>query len=312
MLLRRITDFILQNRVQAMAAAFLFAFLPYVGSIGILIAAFVTLRKSVIDGALVALAATVPYLISYGVSASSADQTPMAMVLLGIILLGNFLTWIFAVVLRQFNNWNFTLELAALIGVLTIGLAHLVNPNIQDWWAGELASYFAKTTEAVSKLNVEAASQSIAKEAQLQAVNVVKQFATGFLVVSILFNALLQVVIARWWQAVMFNPGGLRLELYHIRLSQIAAGVYLVFLALAYLGVDVALDVLPVLCMIFFLAGLSLIHERVNLTKLSWLWLLIIYFGIVRLFPLSVILVSVIALFDTGIDFRKRFKILKR
>ena len=309
MLLRRITDFLLQNRVQAMAVAFLFAFVPVIGSIGILIAAFITLRKGIVEGALVTLAATIPYMISFGLSPTSAGQ----MEVLGVILLGNLLIWAFSAGLRQFGSWNFILESAALAGVLLVSAVHLINPNIQNWWATELTTQFTKTTDAVSgKLNMDPSAQLMAKEAQLQVVNIVKQYATGFLAVSILLSALLQVVIARWWQAIIFNPGGLQKELYQIRFSYVAGAVYSICLLLVYLQMELALDVFPVLSAIFFFAGLSLIHWRISLTKANWLWLLLIYLGIGLLFPVSVILVSILALFDTGLDFRKRFKMMKR
>lgn len=309
MFLRRFTDFILQNRVQAMATAFVIAFIPIIGSIGILIAALITLRKGPFEGTFVAVAATVPYVISYFASSPAPDQTQLAMVLLGVVIVSNLLTWIFAVVLQRFNNWNFVIELAALLGVLVIGMVYLVNPDIQNWWSTELTSYFTKSVGVLDKLNNEVASKEVAAtQAQaIVAINSMKHYATGFLVVSMLFNALLQLLIARWWQAVMFNPGELRKELYQIRLGYVASLVLVIVLVLAYLEVDFAMDVLPVLLMAFFVAGLSLLHKLISLTKMSWLWLVVMYLGIIWLVPLSIVIVAMIALLDTGLNFRKRF-----
>lgn len=308
MFLRRFTDFVLQSRVQAMATAFVFAFIPLIGSISILIAALVTLRKSILDGILVTIAATLPYVISYAASTPAPDQAQLALGVLGVIVGSNLLTWLFAVVLRQFSNWNFTLELAALLGLFVIGTIHLVYPDIQNWWGIQLNAYFAKTTQAMSTLPADEDTKAATVEVQAQAVAAAKQFATGFMAVAILFNALLQLVIARWWQAVMFNPGGLRRELYQIRLSYVSGLVFGVALILAYTGNDLALDAMPVLCAVFFAAGLSLIHSFMGLTRKGWIWLILIYLGVIWLFPLSLLIIAIVALFDTGLDFRKRFR----
>lgn len=305
MFLSRMTDFILQSRVQAMAAAFLLAFIPLIGMISILIAALVTLRKGVVEGALVTFAATLPYLISYYASSIPAEQVQMVGMMLGVIVLGNILTWVFAAVLRQFSNWSFTLELAALLGVLAVGIVHLVCPDVQGWWSTQLTAYFAKTAQKVGELS--SSDNALPAEMQQQVVAAMKQYATGVVVATLLLNSLLLVVVARWWQAAVFNPGGLRKELYNIRLSHITGITLALILILAYLGNEFALDVIPILCAVFFVAGLSLLHSAVQSAKNGWLWLVLIYAGIVVLFPMSFFMVSMIALFDTGMDFRKRF-----
>jgi hypothetical protein len=308
MFLRRFTDFVLQNRVQGMATAFVIAFIPVIGSISILIAALTTLRKGAKEGALILVAATLPYIIGYYTSSSPSEQAALAVGMLAIVIVSNILTCFFAVILRQFSNWNFTLELAAALGVVAIGAVHVLYPDIQSWWASQLSYYFAKTAETVGKIPA-IDPQAAASDAQIraQAIAVAKHFATGFVAVSVLFNALLQLLIARWWQAVMFNPGGLRKELYHIRLGHVAGLVFVVGFILAYLGVDFAMDAMPVVYAVFFAAGLSLVHSLISLTKVGWLWLVLIYMGIIWLFPVSLVIIAFIALLDTGFDFRKRF-----
>jgi len=306
MLLRRFTDFVLRGRLQAMASAFLIAFIPVLGMVSILIAGLVTLRKGAYEGALVLLAATLPYLLGFLVSGTAiSEQEPLTQIIIWVFVVSNVLTWFFAIVLRKFNNWSFTLELAALLGVLIIGIVHIIYPDIQQWWAVQLNAYFAKTAEVVGKIKGEAAVAGL--ERQAQAVAAAKYFATGLIAVSILFNVLLQLLIARWWQAAMFNPGGLRKELLQIRLGHVTALVFAVEIILSYTGNDFALDTLPVLYGAFFAAGLSLIHYLAQLAKNALLWLVLFYGVVVWLFPLSIILVGILGLIDTGFDFRKRF-----
>lgn len=308
MVLRRFTDFILHSRIQAMSAVFVIAFIPIIGTISIIIAAFVTLRKGALEGAVILLSALVPYFISFLAWPPPPAQANVALGMLGIIVASYVLTWLFAIVLRRFSSWNFALELAALLGVLIIGLVHVVFPGIQDWWGQQLTTYFVKSIDTLGKIKNGLETHPTLNDVQIQAISVAKRYATGFIMVSILFNALLQLLIARWWQAAMFNPGGLRKELHQIRLSHITAVIFVVGLLLSYYQVDFAQDAIPVLYMVFSVAALSLLHCVVKSSKIGWVWLVAVYSGIIWLFPLSIILLSMIGLLDTAVDFRKRFK----
>lgn len=141
--LRRFTDFVLQNRIYAAGIAFVLTFIPVIGTISILIAALVTLRKSILDGFLVFCAASLPYVISY-VAYPAADQTILAKSAVAIVLMSNLITWVFAVVLRHYRDWSVTLELVALLGVLIVSLVHIFYPDIQSFWGEQLKMYLGK------------------------------------------------------------------------------------------------------------------------------------------------------------------------
>lgn len=302
MLLRRFTDFVLHGRIQAMALAFVCAFIPVISSISILVAALVTLRKGVFEGALVTLAATVPYLLGYfGYSAD--DRTVVTVLVVCGMIASNILTWGFAAILRRHGNWNLVIEVAGFIGVAIVIAIHLINPDIQSWWQTQLGAYFAKSASVMSQYAGSGAAAQQEIEAQL--IDRAKQYATGFSIVSILFNALLQLALARWWQALIFNPGGLQKELWQIRLGYAAAVVFVALFGLAFFGNQMSVDASPVMLLAFCMAGLSLIHCLIGTTKFSWLFLLMVYTGIVFLFPLSAVLISIAALFDTLFNFRR-------
>ena len=64
MSLHRLTAYLLKHRWQALALTFVCTFIPVLGTLSILLAALVTLRKGVIEGAAFTLAAVLPYCIS--------------------------------------------------------------------------------------------------------------------------------------------------------------------------------------------------------------------------------------------------------
>lgn len=299
-ILRRFTDFILQSRLQAMGVAFVCSYIPLLGSVSILIAGLVTLRKGAIDGLLVVLAITLPYIFRY----YSADSAQSDVILVGLLLgiSSNILVWLFALLLRRCNNWSMILEYSALLGIIIVGLLHFFYPDIQNWWNTQLIKYFNKTAAIVSGV----ASSPAMDEQQVAVVNLIKSYATGLFLVSMLFNVILQLILSRWWQAAMFNPGGLRKELHHIRLSHVLSIVWLMSIGLAWLGSDVIKDMTPVLCAVFGAAGLSFMHCYFSNVKNTLVWLIILYLLIIWLFPLSIILLAVVALFDVWMDLRRR------
>ncbi len=311
MLLRRFTDFILRGQLQAVVAVVVLGLVPFVGSsLSILITAFITLRKGAAEGALLLIVAmlpyVVPYLFAYGAMDTETSQALVMLVAISVVTAINVLTWLFALMLRRYSNWSLVIETAALIGLIFVAVIHVIYPNVGAWWAEQLTAYFSKTASLFGQIAPEGAA--VPADAQIQMVARGKQYATGFLTASIVANALLQVVIARWWQAVIFNPGGLRKELHQIRLGHVAAVIFILGFILSYLDNVISLDMMPVLYMAFGAAGLSLAHSLLAANKTGWVWLFIIYVGVLFLFPAGVVIVAMAALLDTLLDFRKRLR----
>lgn len=333
MWLGRFTNYILQHRWQAIALTFISTLIStylgklmpnlpvliglfgvllavFLGVFGILIAALVTLVRGIVEGAIFALAATLPYFISVFIPANYGVATPAIMlwVGLGVAVLSNVLTWVFAVMLRRQTSFSVIIQIAALLGVLVISLIHLIYPGIVDWWGSQLQGLQAFYTKAAAvKGPLKTAAPS---DVQMEAINLAKQFATDVIIAAILCNALLQLIIARWWQSIVFKPGMLRRELHNIRLSQLAGILFFVSLVLSYLGNVVILDIMPILYMLFGIAGLSLVHYLFGLMRSPtvWFWLAVFYFTLIFAWPFSVVLVAMLGWLDIWLDVRKRFR----
>lgn len=308
MWLQRVTYFLFRHRWLTIGLTFVSTFIPVVGIIGVLIAALVTLCKSVVEGAVLTLAATLPYVISFYISGThEAAIPPVVWAAVGVAVLSNIMTWVFAVMLRRETSWSLVIQIAALLGVLVISLIHIAYPGVADWWGSELQGYYAKAQVVTDALKNTATGPN---ETRLEAINAAKQYATGLMVAGILFNAILQLIVARWWQAIVFRPGSLRKELRNIRLSQLAGVLFIISLVLSYLGNSVVLDIMPVLYVLFGAAGLSLIHYLFGLMRSPtvWFWLCILYLTLFFTLPVSIVLIAILALLDIWLDIRKRFK----
>ncbi len=306
MLLRRFTDFVLRSRVHAMGVAFVLSLIPLFGaSLGILVAAFVTLLRGAFEGTLVLCATVAPFILSYALS-FDATQSQMMMVATATIVAINVLTWLLALVLRCYSSWSRVVGVSVLVGILLVCIIHLMFPGVQDWSGAQLTAYMNKTATMLQQL----APTDVSARQDVQAASMIaamKPYITGFVVASILLNALVQLVITRWWQAIIFNPGELRKELYRIRLDYLLAGVFIAVLALAYVNNAYAMDMLPVMVVGFAAAGLSLVHAILKASRAGFFWLILVYLAVIFIFPAGIVLVAMAGLLDSFFDIRLRF-----
>jgi hypothetical protein len=304
MLMRRFTDFILRGRYQAMVTAFAVSFVPVLGLLGSLIATLVTLRKGVQDGALVFIAAVLPIVLIYeSVPPDQGATTTISTVdVVIMVILINIGAWLAAVILRRTSSWSLVLDVIGLLGFAVVVILHLIYPDMASWWQQWLTNYFNGVSQATT--GDPHALASITNMA-----NNLKDYATGITAIMLSFYALLDLVLARWWQDAMFNPGGLRRELLSIRLSKFCGIVCVAGLAAAFMQIVSLQDATLILGMTYSLAGLSLMHYAIAATHAKWYWLMIIYIAL-SIIPQSLILIALAGLLDTAFDFRKRLPAL--
>lgn len=306
MFLKRLTHYLLKHRTQALLITFLITFLPIAGVLGIVIATLFTLVHGIIEGAFFAIAATLPYAISFFISGSKAATIPLVVwAAVGVAIVSNVLTYCFAILLRQGASWSTIIQVAALLGVLVVSVIHLIYPDVAVWWKRELAAYL-EATKGLLIINKSSSSADL----QLKAIDVTKDYATGLMSAAILFNAIMQLIIARWWQVFIFKPKTLANELHTIRLNHWTGIFFVASLICLYLGNSVVVDIMPIEYLLFAGAGLSLVHYCFALVRSAtkWFWLILFYFIFLVSLPVSVIIVSMLALLDIFFDVRKRLK----
>jgi hypothetical protein len=305
MWLQRLTTYLLQHRWHALLLTVVSTFIPVIGVVGVLIAAFMTLLEGMVPGFVFMLAATLPYLVS--LLGHHTDIPLVIWAAVGVAVSSNVLTWVFAVMLIRQVTWSQLVQIAALFGVLVISVVHLLDPQVADWWGLQLHAYYEQATVIAKSTG---AAMLGTPESRLEAISITKLYATGLMTAGLITNAMFQLVVARWWQSTIFTPGSLHRELHQIRLSRLAALLFVVSLVLSYLGNSVVLDIMPVVYVLFGVAGLSLIHFLFGLMKSTtkWFWISALYVTLIIAMPTSMVLLAMIAWLDVWLDIRKRFK----
>ncbi len=291
--MRKIGEFLLANDRNAIIVAFTLTLLPMIhlpgGFFAAIVVGFITLRKGAKPGLFVLFWVALPalallYLKRFGV--------------FDILLLRCIVVWLMALILRTYSSWRLGLEVVTLIAVVAVLLAHMISPDIHIFWQTFITDYLKDVTKAASwKLSPAETKSFIAELAPI---------ATGIYASIILLGTFVQLVLARWWESVMFTPGRLREEFVTIRMGQAAAIVVIILFAGIAFKVPVAKDVAPVLLMPFMIAGLSLLHYYYRQYKFLMVPVVMVYMGLLLL-PFAVVLgLALFGYIDAWVDFRKR------
>lgn len=285
--LHRCASYVMRGRQQAIIIGLLFTMIPLLGWVSNVIIALVTLRKGAKEGAIVLLWVILPVVVI------AALGNPW--IALYNIVGGSLFGFLLALILRQTQSWQKVLEAGMLVGLLAVLVVHLVRPDINAIWLTQLGHYAALLKDQLNfSVNTE----------QLQFFT---KFATGFQAAFLELGVLINLMLARGLQSMLYNPGRLSPELEAVRLSKWDGLILLVIVVASLQKIAMAQDALPVVLLTFLLAGLSVLHAVIRLRNGFFkVWFLVFYGLLVVFFPYIAALLVLVALADSYLDFRHR------
>jgi hypothetical protein len=121
------------------------------------------------------------------------------------------------------------------------------------------------------------------------------------------FVSSLAVLIARWWQAILYNPGGFQADFHRLRMGRIATGVASVAFLAGLLTQYPVLDNLAVVFLVMFIfQGLAVVHSVMARRQASNVWLAGFYALCVVAFWPMLALVAGGGFMDNWFDLRAR------
>lgn len=278
--MRVLAEYAMRGRREAVLLAVGGAAIPMFFWVGAAVVGLVTLRRGARDGFVVMLWAALPALVL----AWFGEIMPLA-ALAGTALLA----WL----LRLTASWPWTLCGAALLGlVLSAGL-HLGGGE----YLAEVEKMFVTLFEGVAR-----EARDPAAAAALRAPTAVE--IAGMFGVMHSATLVICVALARWWQALLYNPGGLRAELHALRLGGAQVIGLLGAAALLYrLGPGFQVWAwMPLVPLV--VAGMGLVHALAA-GRAGAGWLGLMYAALLVLPPVKHLLV-VLAAVDGWLDLRRR------
>ena len=270
-----LAELVMKGRKQAIIAVLLLGLVQIAYFLSPVIVGLVLLRKGLQEALQVLVWAILPI---GGWALIAGDPVPMIM-LLGITGL--------AVILRTSQSWEFTL-LAAIVVGLCVEMYLRLQPVMLDLIFLQMQPYFD--------------ASNIQGEQLLSLRNVM----TSFMGAIYMFLAVALLMLSRWMQAALFNPGGFRVEFHQLRVKQKVALILVSCMLLANFEILIPQSWMLYLVLPLMFSGLALIHAVVAAKKLSSLWLAVLYALI--MLPLIANLIVLLALLDSWYDFRSRLQ----
>ncbi|MDT8387399.1 MAG: DUF2232 domain-containing protein [Thiogranum sp.] len=301
--MRALAGFIVAGWYQAILAIVLSTLLSYLappltsilGYGGAAALALYSLHEGPRSGAIVMLLAA----LLLGLLAELVLGQGLAVVVVSLLLWVP--VWLAALVLRM------TASPAAVMLVLTslamsVALLVFVLP-------GDSASWWLRHLQGMVDAVVTQQELAVDRQALDEFMQQVAPLMTGILAAALTFAALTCVVVGRWWQAMLVNPGGLRKEFYALRLNRHLSlfGIALIGLAAFAPGGagTLALQGALIIAVPFLFVGLAVIHASLANLGASKAWLIGTYI-LMSLLPQVLMMVMVAGALDPWLDLRQR------
>jgi hypothetical protein len=198
--------------------------------------------------------------------------------------------WFCALVLRRSESQAGLLLAAGAIGVAFIVGMRLSVPDTEGWWHDWLVSWL---------------DGNVPQDAAAQYREFVDRAAplfNGMMGAGLAMSLITTLLLARWWQSLLFNPGGFRSEFYGMALPRWLGALLVVGAAPLLLLEGVARnwlrDLLFVVLLLYLFQGLAAVHRTVAARGLSGLWLVTMY-GLLLLLPQMALFIACVGLADS-------------
>ncbi|MCZ6526531.1 MAG: DUF2232 domain-containing protein [Gammaproteobacteria bacterium] len=287
--MRAIGNYILRGRLQAIGVisfltifSLLFPALAYLMS-GVPVA-LVTLRKGgqigiqVIAGSL---------LLSLLLSLLMQISPPVVLVFAISIWLP---VWFCALIMRESASHGLLVLSSGVFGMLFIILMYSFMADVNGWWRSSIDVW------------LQSSFPDGAGDEYLQLFEAAVPLMNAMMASGIVISLILTILIARWWQSLLFNAGAFRKEFYALHLPRALFYPTLIGVILLWLGKDLQQsllrDLLIVVVFLYLFQGLSTIHRLVSKKGLSHSWLIGLY-ALLMLMPQMILFMACVGMADS-------------
>jgi hypothetical protein len=284
--------YIMRGRIQAMIVASTLALLslimPPVSVVSSASVALVTLRRGAFEGLYVVVCSSV------------------AAGLLGFFLLGSYQfallygmvlwvpVWLISIILREGRHLSLAVEIAVLIGILGVVGFYLYDTESATMWKNIL-SQMVPANAPVEDIQ--------------RTLNVLSHYMTGVVAAGTVFGLLFGLFLGRWWQSVLYNPGGFRQEFLSLSTQpRLAIGsIVVVVIALLSSGVisEIFWNITILLFVLYTFIGAAVLHAVFASMKMSR-YIVPMFYLTLFLIPHAMLPVALVGLGDTWLNLRSK------
>ncbi len=279
---------------MAMASTFslLSLLLPPFSIVSSASVSLVTLRKGANEGLFVLLSAC----------AAAALLGVLLSIPFQIILVYNLVqwlpVWLISIVLREGRHLSLALEIAVLLGIVGVIGFYLLQTDPSAMWRGYLG-------------NIEPllADRGVSDDQMQQILDMVPHYLTGVLAASTVFGLMLGLLLARWWQSVLYNPGGFRQEFLSLRIQPVLTlGSFAVIASAIVLNgivAEITWNIAILLFVLYTFIGIAVVHVLISAMNARAI-LLPVFYVMIFLMPHMLLPLVIIGLADTWLNLRNK------
>jgi len=278
--------FVMRTRLGAIGVVALGAALPLLFWVSGGVLALITLRRGVIEALMVLAGASAVLLPIYAVVLGTpmAILQPLALIWMPVIAL--------AQILRQSVSLPMTLQAGAILAAVGVVAFYGLHGDPAAFWQGTLQSLAQMLSGGQPGPEWEQAAAQLAPRL------------TGLWVSNMLAIATVCLLLGRWWQALLYNPGGFRSEFHTLRFAAWFAAVALLAVLGGWItGPGLLTDLGLVLGAMFLLQAMAVAHALVAQRGWHTGWLI----GFYLILPLMLRPAAMLGVADAFVDFRARF-----
>ncbi len=287
-----LAEYIMRGRMQAIIVASTLALvslvMPPVSIVSSACVALVTLRRGALEGFIV-------------LASSIAVAAVPGYFLLGnyqfVLLYGMVLwipVWAISIILREGRYLSLTIEIAVLIGVMGVIGFYLYNAEVAETWKTIL-------------------SQMVPPNAPVEDVqhtlDVLSHYMTGVVAAASVFGLLFGLFLGRWWQALLYNPGGFKQEFLSLNTQpRLAIGsVIVVIIALLSPGIisEVSWNITILLFVLYIFIGTAVLHTVFASMKMGR-FIVPMFYVTLFLIPHAMLPVALVGLSDAWLNLRNK------
>jgi len=283
--MRALAEFIMRGRMQAIVVVAGSAALPMLFWLCAAAGSLVLLRRGLNDALGVLVWAVLPALAWW----YFGDPRTL------LVLLGTFGL---ALLLRSQNAWPRVM-------LCSVGVGLLYAVALGEVFGEPIAALATELQKMLPNMLSQAYQQlSLEERTRLEALLI--PVLTGLLAALLQIVTLLSLLLGRYWQALLYNPGGFGLEFRALRFPPVLAMLLLAGVLFGpSLGVQMAM--LAPLCSVpLVFAGIAMLHGLVFQGRMQRFWLVGLYVTLVLFMQVIYPLLAVMAIVDSLFDFRGR------
>jgi hypothetical protein len=283
--MRALAEYIMRGRMQATLVVVGSAAMPLLFWLSAAAGSLVLLRRGANDAIGILAWAMLPALVWW-----YFGEPRTLLVLGGALGLALFL--------RAGWSWNRILLCSVVLGLVYGLILGAVFREPIEAMAGELKKLLPTMLDGVHQ------QMSVDERARLE--GLITPVLIGLMASLLQIVSLLSLMLGRYWQAALYNPGGFGREFRALRLSLPQA---LLLLAGMLIGPNLGpeMGMLTPLCSVpLLVAGVALVHGLVEKGGLGRFWLVGLYVTLLVVMHLIYPLLVVLALVDSLFDFRGR------